>query len=107
MPPNAETEALLIQVANAAARKAVSETFLTLGIDTHDPLETQRDMAALRELRDMVEDKEFQADLIHVRRWRKAMDSVEKRSVIAFLFFTFVGGLALTLFAFKQKLFGV
>ena len=106
MPIDKETLALIAQVADKAAHKAVVETLLTMGIDTHDPLETQRDMAALRELRDMLEDEEFQADLLHIRKWRQTMDSVEKKGVVIGLTLIFLGGLAFMLLAMKHKLFG-
>ena len=103
MKLDTETKAFMATLADEAAHRAVAETLLTLGIDTHDPLEAQRDMATLRELREMIDSEDFQADLLHLRRWRKTFDSIEKKGFMAALGFIFVGGIALIIFAFASK----
>lgn len=77
-----QTRIVMEQVAAAAARAAVKDALTALGIDPNNPLEAQRDMAALRELRDTVTDEEYQRDMLHLRRWRKAMDGVQDKGTL-------------------------
>ena len=101
-----ETKALMSQMAEAAADTAVRPTLVTIGIDPRNPIETKRDMAALRELRELTDDEEFRMDMVHLRRWRKTMDSVESKGTLAAVGLVCVGGLALILYAFRFKIFG-
>lgn len=55
--PDAATRAAINAAANRAARAAVKETFLTLGVDVTTPHEV----------------REFQLDLIHARQSRLAV----------------------------------
>lgn len=89
-----ETRALINEVASKAAREAVREAFLIMGVDPDDPITTQRDVAALREMRELVDDKDWQADMLHLRKWRKTMDSVQSKGVL-----TIVGMLVAGIFA--------
>lgn len=57
------TEAQINKVAQEAARAAVKETLLTIGIDTNNPLEFQRDMQ-------------------HLRAWREASATVKRQGLI-------------------------
>jgi hypothetical protein len=91
------------ELAEDAAQQAVARTLLSLGIDPANPLEAQKDMAALRELRLVVDDQEFQADMIHLRRWRKTMDTVQSKGMLAAIGMVCVGGLALILYGLKIK----
>lgn len=50
----AEIRAIVDDVAKQAAKEAVKEIFLTLGIKTDDALEVQKDMQHLREWRESV-----------------------------------------------------
>lgn len=70
-------------LAETAAKAAVEETLLKLGIDAKDPLSAQRDFVVLREMRELMKDEEFQADLAHIRRWRKAMEGVQVKGLTA------------------------
>lgn len=81
MPPS-QTELLIRQVADETARRAVASTLTTLGIDQENPLETQQDMAALRELRELVHDEEFRKDLAYVRTWRLSMGKIQSRGIL-------------------------
>lgn len=103
---DSETKAFMREIAEDAASKAVRHTFLTLGMDPGNPIEAQKDMAALRELRGLVEDDEFQKDLVHLRRWRRAVDSVESKGLFVGLGLMCVGGLALVVYVVKLKMFG-
>ena len=85
-----QTEAVIQKAATEAANKTASDILLKLGVDPKEPLEVQKDMAALRELRNLVSDPEFQRDMLHLRKWRKAVNSVESKGMmtVAGLFFT-------------------
>lgn len=48
---NTHTHEILDEIATAAARKAVAEAFIKLGIDVNDPIEMQRDMDFVRSIR--------------------------------------------------------
>uniref|UniRef100_A0A973WRK2 Uncharacterized protein n=2 Tax=Bradyrhizobium quebecense TaxID=2748629 RepID=A0A973WRK2_9BRAD len=48
MPPTTHTD--LEKIAKMAAKEAVSETFLTLGLDTKDPISVQNQFATLRNI---------------------------------------------------------
>jgi len=100
-----ETQALMKQMAKATADETVKQILLTIGIDQGNPIEAQKDMAALRELRQLIDDDEFKKDMLHLRRWRKTMDGVENKGIMAAIGMTCVGGIALMLYAFKIKLF--
>lgn len=101
-----ETQALMKQMAEDAADVAVRKTLISLGTDPANPIEAQKDMAALRELRLLIDDPETQKDLLHLRRWRKTMDTVESKGFMAAVSLVCFGGIALVLYAFRVKLFG-
>ncbi|RWP29877.1 hypothetical protein [Mesorhizobium sp.] len=46
------TESEIHEIARQAAREAVKETFLTLGLDPNKPIEAQADMQFLRRTRE-------------------------------------------------------
>lgn len=97
------TATIMNQIAEEAAEKAVQKAMLTLGIDATDPLGAQQDMVAVREMREMISDPEFRRDMQHLRRWRRTMDSVEKKGVVAFFSFIVLGGIALLIAGVKMK----
>lgn len=70
-----ELRALMKAVATEAVEEAVPATLLKLGMDTSDPIAAQEEMAAVREIAKHIGDPEYQADQLHLRRWRKAMES--------------------------------
>lgn len=78
-----QTERVIRQVADQAARQAVTEVLTALGLDPKNPIEAQRDMATLRLMRDTIVDEDYQRDMLHLRRWRRAMDSVQDKSLTA------------------------
>lgn len=65
-----------INLADRAAKKAVEEFALLLGIDPGDPLKAQRNMAALGRLAQELEDEQLQADAAFVRRLRLNVNTV-------------------------------
>jgi hypothetical protein len=88
-------------------RETVRETLISLGVDHTNPIEVQKDFAALRELRKLTEDPDYIRDQLHLRRWRKAVDTVENKGILAALWFVIIGGIATAVvgFAFKFGLF--
>jgi len=100
-----ETKAFMREVAEESAEKAVRRFAMTLGIDADNPLEVQKDLAALREFRTMAEDREFQRDMLHLRKWRKAMDAVESKGFGYGILFMVLGAIALAIVGIKTKFF--
>jgi len=77
-----QTKIIVEQVAADAAEKAVAQTLTSLGVDANDPFAVQKDMQALRELRGMLSSDDFKADMMHLRKWRKAMDGVQSKGML-------------------------
>lgn len=100
---HAELEALTA----SAAEKAVSSVLTSLGIDTKDPIKAQRDFAALREMRELVDDDEFQRDLAHLRSWRKATEDVRAKTFMAVIGLLIAGAAAAFWIGIKAKLLGL
>lgn len=73
------------EAAHKTANKVVREILVTLGIDSSDPIAIQKDMAALREMRELIADKDFQSDMAHVRAWRESMEAAKSRSFLAII----------------------
>lgn len=46
-----ETRALISEVADEAARRAINDVFVALGMDHQDPIQMQKDMAWVRDTR--------------------------------------------------------
>lgn len=101
-----QAKAVMEQVARVAADEAVRKTFVMLGIDHSRPFDVQKDMASLRELREMIESEEFRKDMVHLRRWRKTVDSIENKGILAIVSLLIAGGVAALAFAFRGKFFG-
>lgn len=72
----AEIRAIVDDVAAKAAKEAVKEIFLTLGIKTDDALEVQKDMQ-------------------HLRAWRESVATVKKQSLVTAIGIITVGVLGL------------
>jgi hypothetical protein len=62
--------------------EAVAETLLTLGIDTTDPVELQKDMA-------------------HLRAWRESVATVKRQSLVTAVGIVIAGVLGLLWLGFK------
>ncbi len=85
-------------------KKVVEETLTTLGFDIKNPIEVQKDIASLRELRKFIASEDTQADLVHLRKWREAMDNTRSYGLRAFMF-ALVSGLIATLWiGFKHTI---
>ncbi len=101
-----EYEAAMGRIAQEAATAAVRQTLITVGIDHAHPIEIQKDMATLRELRMLVDDEEFRKDMLHLRRWRKTMDNVQSRSTVMALGLVSLGILGLVVYGFRLRFLG-
>lgn len=101
-----QTKALMEQAARVAAEEAIRQTFVMIGIDQSKPFEVQKDMASLREIRELINDPEFRKDVVHLRKWRKTMDTIESRGVLAAASLLVFGGIAAILVAFRVQIFG-
>ena len=95
----------LESIAASAAKTAVAETFMKLGIDTSDPIKAQRDFAVLSEARKLLEDEGFRADLTHLRKWRLAMDKAQSQTLVVMTTVILTGLLAAFWIGFKAQLF--
>ena len=62
--------ALLRDLAEAAAEKAVKKTLEAMGLNTKDPIRSQEDFAIMRYVGEKVRDPQFKDDLAWLRRSR-------------------------------------
>ncbi len=76
-----KSQAELQQVASVAAKQAVQETLMSLGLDVANPIAAQQMFTGLREVVHTFANKEFQADLAHVRTWRVTMSGIKSKGV--------------------------
>lgn len=88
-------------IAEAAAKAAVEETLISLGIDARDPIQAQKDFMALREVSKLIIDPEFRRDMEHLRSWRLAVNEVKAKSLLTLVGILLTGGVALLLAGFK------
>jgi hypothetical protein len=91
------------QIAEATGREIVRETLLAIGIDVTDPLAAQRDFAVMREIGQLAMDPEFRKDIEHTRKWRKAIEQIETKGVIAAIGMIVTGGLGLLWAGIRAK----
>lgn len=93
---------LIRRVAEEAARCAVREALVSLGVRAMDPISVQQDMATLHELREMFENEDFKKDLAHVRSWRLTMESINNKSVLTVITLFVTSILAILVVGLKQ-----
>lgn len=94
-------EQIAEDAAEKAAKMAVRETLLSIGMDTADTIRTQDHMRAVREIADMLDDTEFKADLAHLRRWRKSMDEISNVGIKTAVGIVITGFFGMIVFAVK------
>lgn len=83
--------ALLKQVAEEAARKAVHDTFLVMGLEIDDPIQSQQDFVALRAIAKRIDDPECQADDQWVRNTRRLMTGIFGKAILTAVGLAVVG----------------
>lgn len=82
-PPVELSRSQMQTLAEQVAANVVNEMLLKMGVDHSKPLEMQHDFQALREVRVLLTDKEFQADLSHLRKWRQTMEGSAAKGAFA------------------------
>jgi len=80
----AEIKALVERTASETATRAVRETLVALGLNVNDPFEVQ-------------------ADMQHLRAWRRSMNTVKKQGLVTAVGILVAGFLALVITEFKVK----
>jgi hypothetical protein len=80
----------------------VKEVFISIGIDTDDKIKTQQCMATIREVAALFEDKEYQQDMIYLRKWRKSIDLVSNVSIKTAIGIVVTGFFGMLIFTFKS-----
>lgn len=98
-----EGELVVQAVAKQAAHHSVVETLTALGFDMNNPVAVQRDMAAIRDFREMVTDEEYRKDMAHLREWRVAMGNIKSRGVMWSFGMALIGLATLIMVALKSK----
>lgn len=63
-------------VAKEAAKEAVDDVLQRIGIDVSNPIKTQAEFAAMRELTVLMKDEKIAADLEFLRRLRGASENI-------------------------------
>lgn len=88
-------------IAETAAKAAVEETLLMLGIDARDPIKAQEDFMVLREVGKLVKDSEFRKDLEHLRSWRLAVKEAKSKGFLTILTILVTGAVGLMVAGFQ------
>ncbi|QXN72340.1 hypothetical protein RCSIMONEHASTD_11 [Rhodobacter phage RcSimone-Hastad] len=88
-------------IAEAAAKAAVEETLVKLGIDVSNPIKAQQDFMVLREVGKLVMDSEFRKDMEHLRTWRMAINDVKSKGLITLVGIIVTGSVALIVAGFR------
>lgn len=70
------------RVARTAAKEAVVEVLLVLGIDTRDPIKAQATSAAVRDMAEVYMTEDYQKDMLHLRTWRTNMEAATNKGII-------------------------
>lgn len=84
------------------AQRAVEGVLQRLGVDTLNPLKAQADFQRLRSIGELMEDKEFQADLAFMRRWRTNTDAITDTGIRTAVKITVSGLLGLLVLGTKD-----
>lgn len=88
-------------IAEVAAKAAVEETLVKLGIDVSNPIKAQQDFMVLREVGKLVMDSEFRKDMEHLRTWRMAINDVKSKGLITLVGIIVTGSVALIVAGFR------
>lgn len=71
----------LDEIVSRAAKSAVRETLMAIGVDTGNPIEAQATFATLRQIARTFGEPDFQADLNHLRVWRRAVSGLRQHAL--------------------------
>lgn len=85
--------ALLKDIAEAAAERAVKMTFIAMGLDPADPIAAQRDFSFLRDMTVRTRDPAFNDDMNWVRRTRVRWDGMLGKVLVGVFGIAALGGL--------------
>lgn len=88
-------------IAEAAAKAAVEETLLSIGINVKDPIQAQKDFMVLREVGKLVMDSEFRKDMEHLRSWRLSIKEAKAKGVLAIIGIVITGSIGLLVAGFE------
>lgn len=84
--------ALLKNLAEEAAEKAVNKCFVAMGLDPKDPIRSQEDFTLMRYVGDKIRDPEFKDDLNWVRRSRKRGEGIIGKALATAVGLSVLGG---------------
>jgi hypothetical protein len=84
-----ELKLIISATAEDAAERAVMKTLTMFGFDSDNPIEVQKDMAAIREYRVVASTEDYKKDQAHLRFWRQSVETAKSHALI-----TIVGILA-------------
>lgn len=90
------------RAAEVAALKVFNQMMVQMGRDVSDPLQAQKDMQALRELRHLFGDTDFKADLVYLRNLRLTLAGIQQQGLIAAIGIIVAGVLASLWMGVKQ-----
>lgn len=85
--------ALLRDVAEAAAEKAVHKCFVAMGLDPSDPIKAQEDFGIMRYVGEKIRDPDMKEDLAWVRRSRRRSDGMLGKAVATAVGLSVVGAM--------------
>lgn len=88
-------------MAHSAAKQAVHETLIMMGVDTSNPIAAQKVFGALNDLVQRFSDKETLADLTHLRNWRVGMENVKGKSIMTIVGIITIGAMGVFLAGLK------
>lgn len=88
-------------IAEVAAKAAVEETLVKLGIDVSNPIKAQQDFMVLREVGKLVMDSEFRKDMELLRTWRMAINDVKSKGIVTLVGILVTGSMALIVAGFR------
>lgn len=85
--------ALLKDVAEAAAEKAVNKCLIAMGLDPNDPIKAQEDFSIMRYVGEKIRDPEFKEDLAWLRRSRTLSQGIFGKAFMTAVGLACVGAL--------------
>lgn len=77
-----KAQQIMEDTAKVAAHEAVRETFVSIGIDTSNPILAQNTFGSLRRLADKFDSDDFKSDLEYLRDLRQSMASIKKKMLL-------------------------